>query len=186
MRLNIFRKAGITMSKSNEPNKNNLGSIKVPIVCLVCGLVMGSKIIPSVYKSISSLKLSSNTKVVVDISSSNNNVSETTVITTVPETTTEETTTTTLVTTTEEVTTTTTVTTSYKVHILVTGKCNDYTIYDVVYLQTFEDDVEIIGLGYNEYHTYHTHGKTKYYRFKTSTGEVITATQDSCYLVVEE
>lgn len=169
---------------SNEPNKKvkpELGSIKVPIVCLVCGLVMGSKIIPRVYNSISALKLSSNTKVVVDISSSNNNVSETTVITTVPETTTEETTTTTLVTTTEEVTTTT-VTTSYKVHILVTGKSDEYTIYDVVSLQTFEDGVEIISLGYNEYHT----GKTKYYRFKTSTGEVITATQDSCYLVVEE
>lgn len=171
---------------SNEPSKKvkpELGSIKVPIVCLVCGLVIGSKIIPSVYNSISALKLSSNTKVVVDISSSNNNVSETTVITTVPETTTEETTTTTLVTTTEEATTTTTVTTSYKVHILVTGKSDEYTIYDVVSLQTFEDGVEIIGLGYNEYHT---RGKTKYYRFKTSTGEVITATQDSCYLVVEE
>ena len=169
------------MSKPNKKDKPEyLGDIKVSIVCLaVCGLVIGCRIVPSIINAISSLK-SSNTKVVLDISSSNsNNVSETAVITTVPETTTttEETPVTT------EVTSTTTVTTSYKVHILVTGKSDkEYTIYDVVSLQTFEDDnIEIIG--YNEYRKI---GKTKYYRFKTSTGDVITATQDSCYLVVEE
>lgn len=173
---------------SNKPNKKEkpeyLGDIKVSIVCLaVCGLVIGCRIVPSIINAISSLK-SSNTKVVLDISSSNsNNVSETAAVTTVPETTTttEETTTTPVTTT--EVTSTTTVTTSYKVHILVTDKSDkEYTIYDVVSLQTFEDDnIEIIG--YNEYRKI---GKTKYYRFKTSTGDVITATQDSCYLVVEE
>ena len=172
------------MSKPNKKDKPEyLGDIKVSIVCLaVCGLVIGCRIVPSIVNAISSLKPSS-TKVVLDISSSNsNNVSETAVITTVPETTTttEETTTTPVTTT---VTSTTTVTTSYKVHILVTGKSDkEYTIYDVVSLQTFEDDnIEIIG--YNEYRKI---GKTKYYRFKTSTGDVITATQDSCYLVVEE
>lgn len=172
---------------SNKPNKKDkpeyLGDTKVSIICLaMCGLVIGCRIVPSIVNAISSLKPSS-TKVVLDISSSNsNNVSETAVVTTVPETTTttEETTTTPITTT---VTSTTTVTTSYKVHILVTGKSdNEYTIYDVVSLQTFEDDnIEIIG--YNEYRKI---GKTKYYRFKTSTGDVITATQDSCYLVVEE
>lgn len=172
------------MSKPNKKDKPEyLGDIKVSIVCLaVCGLVIGCRIVPSIVNAISSLKPSS-TKVVLDISSSNsNNVSETAAITTVPETTTttEETTTTPVTTT---VTSTTTVTTSYKVHILVTGKSDkEYTIYDVVSLQTFEDDnIEIIG--YNEYRKI---GKTKYYRFKTSTGDVITATQDSCYLVVEE
>ena len=174
---------------SNKPNKKDkpeyLGGIKVSIICLsVCGLVIGCRILPSIVNAISSLK-SSNTKVVLDISSSNsNNVSETAAVTTVPETTTTtEETTTTPVTTTEEVASTTTVTTSYKVHILVTGKSDkEYTIYDVVSLQTFEDDnIEIIG--YNEYRKI---GKTKYYRFKTSTGDIITATQDSCYLVVEE
>ena len=169
---------------SNKPNKKEkpeyLGDMKVSIICLaLCGLVIGYRIVPSIVNAISSLKPSS-TKVVLDISSSNsNNVSETAVITTVPETTTTtEETTTTPVTTTEV-----TVTTSYKVHILVTGKSDkEYTIYDVVSLQTFEDDnIEIIG--YNEYRKI---GKTKYYRFKTSTGDVITATQDSCYLVVEE
>ena len=172
---------------SNKPNKKDkpeyLGDTKVSIICLaLCGLVIGCRIVPSIVNAISSLKPSS-TKVVLDISSSNsNNVSETAVITTVPETTTTtEETTTTPVTTTEV--TSTTVTTSYKVHILVTGKSDkEYTIYDVVSLQTFEDDnIEIIG--YNEYRKI---GKTKYYRFKTSTGDVITATQDSCYLVVEE
>ena len=167
------------MSKPNKKDKPEyLGDIKVSIVCLaVCGLVIGCRIVPSIVNAISSLK-SSNTKVVLDISSSNsNNVSETAAVTTVP-----ETTTTTEGTTTTEVTSTT-VTTSYKVHILVTGKSDkEYTIYDVVSLQTFEDDnIEIIG--YNEYRKI---GKTKYYRFKTSTGDVITATQDSCYLVVEE
>lgn len=172
---------------SNKPNKKEkpeyLGDMKVSIICLaLCGLVIGCRIVPSIVNAISSLKPSS-TKVVLDISSSNsNNVSETAVITTVPETTTttEETTTTPETTT---VTSTTTVTTSYKVHILVTGKSDkEYNIYDVVSLQTFEDDnIEIIG--YNEYRKI---GKTKYYRFKTSTGDVITATQDSCYLVVEE
>lgn len=168
---------------SNKPNKKEkpeyLGDMKVSIICLaMCGLVIGCRIVPSIVNAISSLK-SSNTKVVLDISSSNsNNVSETVAVTTVP-----ETTTTTEGTTTTEVTSTTTVTTSYKVHILVTGKSDkEYTIYDVVSLQTFEDDnIEIIG--YNEYRKI---GKTKYYRFKTSTGDVITATQDSCYLVVEE
>lgn len=172
---------------SNKPNKKDkpeyVGDMKVSIICLaVCGLVIGCRIVPSIVNAISSLK-PSNTKVVLDISSSNsNNVSETAVITTVPETTTTtEETTTTPVTTTTEVTSTTT--TSYKVHILVTGESDkEYTIYDVVSLQTFEDDnIEIIG--YNEYRKI---GKTKYYRFKTSTGDVITATQDSCYLVVEE
>ena len=172
---------------SNKPGKKDkpeyLGDTKVSIICLaMCGLVIGCRIVPSIVNAISSLKPSS-TKVVLDISSSNsNNVSETAVVTTVPETTTttEETTTTPITTT---VTSTTTVTTSYKVHILVTGKSDkEYTIYDVVSLQTFEDDnIEIIG--YNEYRKI---GKTKYYRFKTSTGDVITATQDSCYLVVEE
>ena len=171
------------MSKPNKKDKPEyLGDIKVSIVCLaVCGLVIGCRIAPSIINAISSLK-SSNTKVVLDISSSNlNNVSETAAVTTVPETTTTtEETTTTLVTTTEVTSTTTT---SYKVHILVTGESDkEYTIYDVVSLQTFEDDnIEIIG--YNEYRKI---GKTKYYRFKTSTGDVITATQDSCYLVVEE
>lgn len=174
------------MSKPNKKDKPEyFGGIKVSIICLaVCGLAIGCRIVPSIVNAISSLKPSS-TKVVLDISSSNsNNVSETEVVTTVPETTTTtEETTTTPVTTTEEVTSTTTVTTSYKVHILVTGKSDkEYTIYDVVSLQTFEDDnVEIIG--YNEYRKI---GKTKYYRFKTSTGDIITATQDSCYLVVEE
>lgn len=182
MRLNIFRKVGY-LQMSNKPNKKEkpeyLGDMKVSIICLaMCGLVIGCRIVPSIVNAISSLK-SSNTKVVLDISSSNsNNVSETVAVTTVP-----ETTTTTEGTTTTEVTSTTTVTTSYKVHILVTGKSDkEYTIYDVVSLQTFEDDnIEIIG--YNEYRKI---GKTKYYRFKTSTGDVITATQDSCYLVVEE
>ncbi len=172
---------------SNKPNKKEkpeyLGDMKVSIICLaMCGLVIGCRIVPSIVNAISSLKPSS-TKVVLDISSSNsNNVSETAAVTTVPETTTTtEETTTTPATTTEVISTT--VTTSYKVHILVTGKSdNEYTIYDVVSLQTFEDDnIEIIG--YNEYRKI---GKTKYYRFKTSTGDVITATQDSCYLVVEE
>lgn len=172
------------MSKPNKKDKPKyLGDTKVSIICLaMCGLVIGCRIVPSIINAISSLK-SSNTKVVLDISSSNsNNVSETAVITTVPETTTTtEETTTTPVTTTEV--TSTTVTTSYKVHILVTGKSDkEYTIYDVVSLQTFEDDsIEIIGC--NEYRKI---GKTKYYRFKTSTGDIITATQDSCYLVVEE
>lgn len=171
------------MSKPNKKDKPEyLGDMKVSIICLaVCGLVIGCRIVPSIVNAISSLKPSS-TKVVLDISSSNsNNVSETAVITTVPETTTTtEETTTTPVTTTEVTSTTTT---SYKVHILVTGESDkEYTIYDVVSLQTFEDDnIEIIG--YNEYRKI---GKTKYYRFKTSTGDVITATQDSCYLVVEE
>lgn len=173
------------MRKPNKDKTEYLGDAKFGIICLaLCGIVIGCRILPSVINVISSLKSNTNTKVVVDISSSNSGgFDDSIVTTTAPVTTTEETTTTTPITTTVTTTTTTVTTTeSYKVHILVAKSETEYTIYDVVWLRTFKDDnIEIIG--YNEYRKL---GNTKYYEFKTSTGEIITATQDSCYLVVEE